>query len=131
MTKIVSNFETNPKLKFSKLLYHMFRISNFVFEIYALFRYNRATMAYKCDNCGKGRMVGQKHKHHAGVAGGRWIKRAPHTQKIFKPNLHSARLIIGGTSKTLRLCTKCLRILKNSGKKKEEVVETPVIQSAI
>lgn len=81
-------------------------------------------MALKCDNCHKGIMVGKQHKHHAGVAGGRWRKRAPVTQKIFSPNLHSARIVINGVGKRMKLCTKCLRILK--GTKKVEV-QTPIV----
>lgn len=69
-------------------------------------------MAMKCDNCGKGRVVGRQHRHHKGVAGGRWLKRAPKTQKIFQPNLHWARIKVGGGVKRMRLCTKCLRLLK-------------------
>src|SRR3989344_5475589 len=66
-------------------------------------------MAMKCDMCGKGRMVGKQHKHHPGVAGGRWKRRAPKTQKIFKPNLHSSRILVGTTYQRMKLCTKCLR----------------------
>lgn len=69
-------------------------------------------MAYKCENCKKGIMVGRQHKHHPGVAGGRWKKRAPQTRKVFKPNLHLARVFINGAYKRMKLCTKCLRILK-------------------
>ena len=39
------------------------------------------------------------------------------TRKIFKPNLHTARITIGGASKKLRLCTKCLRMLKKATSK--------------
>lgn len=70
------------------------------------------TMAYKCDMCGKGKMIGQQHKHHPGVAGGRWKKRAPHVQKVFKPNLHTARILVGTVRQTMKLCTKCLRRAK-------------------
>lgn len=87
-------------------------------------------MALQCDNCQKGRMVGKQHKHHAGVAGGRWRKRAPVTQKIFSPNLHSARIVVDGVGKRMRLCTKCLRILKGTKKVKVEIspiVEIPVV----
>ena len=69
-------------------------------------------MAMKCFNCHKGRMVGRQHTHHPGVAGGRWKKRAPKTQKIFKPNLHWAKVKINGMMKRVRLCTKCLRRAK-------------------
>lgn len=34
------------------------------------------------------------------------------TRKIFKPNLHSAKVMVNGVSKKMRLCTKCLRLLK-------------------
>ena len=36
------------------------------------------------------------------------------TRKIFKPNLHSARIIVGGTAKRVRLCTKCVRKFKEA-----------------
>ncbi len=55
----------------------------------------------KCYNCGKGIMVG----HNVSHAKNR-------TRKVFKPNLHSARVVIDGTSMKIRLCTKCLRDLK-------------------
>lgn len=45
------------------------------------------------------------------------------TRKVFKPNLHFARINFGGTSKRVRLCTKCLRMLKGT-KKKKEVIST-------
>ena len=82
-------------------------------------------MAYKCDMCEKGRMVGKQHRHHAGVAGNRWNRRAPKTQKIFKPNLHVARILIDGIKQKMKLCTKCLRIAKAaviSAKTKTSVV---------
>lgn len=56
----------------------------------------------RCYNCGKGIMVG----HNVSHAKNR-------TRKIFKPNLHSARVIVDGTSMRVRLCTKCLRLVKN------------------
>ncbi|MBI2033276.1 MAG: hypothetical protein HYT10_02315 [Candidatus Levybacteria bacterium] len=75
-------------------------------------------MGNKCFNCGKGIMIGKQHKHHPGVAGGRWKKRAPKTQKIFKPNLHWAKVLVGNNMKRVRLCTKCLRIAKAAQKEK-------------
>jgi len=73
----------------------------------------------KCFNCGKGVMYGQSHKHHSGVAGGRWKRRAQRTRKIFKPNLHVARIQFGNLKKTVRLCTKCLRLLRKTNKSVE------------
>jgi large subunit ribosomal protein L28 len=60
-------------------------------------------MAAQCFNCGKGIMYG----HNVSHAKNR-------TRKIFKPNLHPARIMINGVAKKVKLCTKCQRILKAS-----------------
>jgi ribosomal protein L28 len=65
-----------------------------------------------CFLCHKGSMAGKQHKHHPGVAGGRWKKRAPKTPKLFKPNLHAAHMLVDGVNRKVRLCTKCLRLVK-------------------
>ncbi len=64
---------------------------------------------YKCDACGKGIIVGQNSAHKAG---GGWAMRAPATRKVWKPNLHKVRVKVGGQTRRLRLCTKCLRQTK-------------------
>ena len=58
-------------------------------------------MAYRCEKCGKGVQYGHNVSHS---------KRR--TRKIFKPNLHWARIYMGGVTKRMRLCTKCLRLVK-------------------
>jgi large subunit ribosomal protein L28 len=87
-------------------------------------------MAMKCDFCGKGRMVGRQHRHHKGVAGGRWLKRAPKTQRIFLPNLHVARVVINGVKKKVKLCTRCLRKAKKPQEKIQKASETPQVATA-
>jgi large subunit ribosomal protein L28 len=57
-------------------------------------------MALICFNCGKGIMYG----HNVSHAKNR-------TRKIFKPNLHSAKILIGNAYKRVKLCTKCQRLL--------------------
>ncbi len=52
-------------------------------------------------NCGKGVMYGHNVSHS---------KRR--TRKIFKPNLHSARIQTTTGFVRLKLCTKCLRTIK-------------------
>ena len=69
-------------------------------------------MALKCGNCGKGIMYG----HNVSHAKNR-------TRRIFKPNLHTVKVNVGGQRKTMRLCTKCLRIWKNATKPQVKVVE--------
>jgi large subunit ribosomal protein L28 len=60
-------------------------------------------MAMRCANCDKGVMYG----HNVSHAKNR-------TRKIFRPNLHAARVVVGTNSKRVRLCTKCLRMYKKS-----------------
>jgi large subunit ribosomal protein L28 len=60
-------------------------------------------MAATCFNCGKGVMYG----HNVSHAKNR-------TRKIFKPNLHNTRIIVGGTAKRVKLCTKCVRKFKGA-----------------
>jgi large subunit ribosomal protein L28 len=60
-------------------------------------------MAMRCANCNKGVMYG----HNVSHAKNR-------TRKIFKPNLHAARIQINGQGMRVRLCTKCLRMYKKA-----------------
>ncbi len=60
-------------------------------------------MAFRCVNCNKGVMYGHTVSHAKN-----------RTRKRFKPNLHSARISIGGISRRVNLCTKCLRMYKRS-----------------
>ncbi len=68
-------------------------------------------MAMKCENCGKGIMVG----HNVSHAKNR-------TRKVFKPNLHNTRTLIDGVSRRVKLCTKCLRVLKRGVIKEKELL---------
>ena len=77
-------------------------------------------MGMKCANCGKGVMYG----HNVSHAKNR-------TRKIFKPNLHSARIMINGTSRKLRLCTKCLRMFKNVAKEASKEATPAVSAEAV
>jgi len=63
-------------------------------------------MANRCDICGKGPQFGQniRHKHS-----GSWALRAPKTKRIWLPNLQTARVAINGTTRTIKVCTKCLK----------------------
>lgn len=73
--------------------------------------------------------MGKSHKHHPGVAGARWKKRAPKVQKIFKPNLQAARIPVGGNMKTVKLCIKCKRLYRELMNTSTKVVSKPQIAS--
>jgi large subunit ribosomal protein L28 len=70
-------------------------------------------MAFKCDNCKKGVMYGHAVSHAKN-----------RTRRLFKPNLHFARVAINGIGKRLRLCTKCLRTYKKSLKEEKILPQT-------
>lgn len=76
-------------------------------------------MAYICDNCGKGKVVGRQSSHGRGVAGKRWKKRAQKTLKVFKPNLQKVAVMISGKSVQMKLCSDCISKFKNTGKIKK------------
>lgn len=63
----------------------------------------------ECYHCGKTSLYGRSHTHHRGVAGGRWKKRAPKTQRIFKPNLQKMEILEKGDLKTVKMCAKCIK----------------------
>ncbi len=65
-----------------------------------------------CFNCDKGAVRGRSHTHHRGVAGGRWLKRAPKTQRVFKPNLQRVTIVVQGNQAAIKLCTKCIKRIK-------------------
>src|SRR3989344_2916357 len=66
---------------------------------------------FKCHNCGKGIMIG----HNVSHAKNR-------TRKVFKPNLHPAKITVSGTTMRVRLCTKCLRDLRGRSARAKKVL---------
>jgi len=65
-----------------------------------------------CFHCGKGVLMGRTHTHHRGVAGGRWKKRAPKIQRVFRANLQVVNIVLNGKVKRVKLCTSCLKRVK-------------------
>jgi large subunit ribosomal protein L28 len=72
---------------------------------------------YKCYNCGKGNMVG----HNVSHAKNR-------TRKVFKPNLHPARITVDGTSMRVRLCTKCIRLVRGNDTRSKKALEASKVE---
>jgi large subunit ribosomal protein L28 len=60
----------------------------------------------KCDICGRGTVFGRniRHKHS-----GRWVRKAPRTNRMYHTNVHKQTLIIDGTPIRAKVCTRCLR----------------------
>lgn len=49
------------------------------------------------------------------------------TRRIFKPNLHSARILVRGVYKRVKLCTSCLRMYKGKTSKAKKVELVPQV----
>ena len=62
-------------------------------------------VAFRCDRCGK-----------APASGSNVSFSMRHTKRRFRPNIQSARLVIGGEQKRVRICTRCLRTYYKSAK---------------
>jgi len=55
-------------------------------------------MAFKCDICGKGPLVGNQVSHANNK-----------TKKRTLPNLQRVRAVVDGVNQRLRVCTRCLK----------------------
>ena len=56
-------------------------------------------MAARCDICGKGPMVGN-HVSHANNK----------KKRRFNPNLRRVRALVDGTTRRIKVCTKCIKL---------------------
>ena len=52
----------------------------------------------KCDICGKGVSFGQNVSHSNRK-----------TNRVWKPNIRKVKAVVDGTSKTVNVCSRCLR----------------------
>jgi len=69
-------------------------------------------MAYACAICGKKPQMGNQvtHRGKAKYLGGVGTKVTGISRRQFRPNLQKVHVTTsGGTSKTLRVCTRCIR----------------------
>lgn len=74
-------------------------------------------MALKCDICNKHSVAGGTHKHHRGVAGGQWKRRATHTKRSIGVNLHMVTMSIHGVTARVQACAKCIKRVRFDNKK--------------
>ena len=61
----------------------------------------------KCDICDKRTAFGRNIRHHTRAS--KWLRKAPRTNRQFKPNVHKKRLLIDGRRQRVNICTRCLR----------------------
>ncbi|MEQ8791964.1 MAG: 50S ribosomal protein L28 [Pirellulaceae bacterium] len=83
-------------------------------------------MARSCEVCGKGPQMGNsvETRGKAKYLGGVGTKVTGITRRKFKPNLQNVKVTVGrGTTKTMRVCTQCLR----SGAVRKVVRQKPFV----
>lgn len=71
-----------------------------------------------CEICKKKSLIQKSGAHQYG---GGWAMRATKKRAVWQVNLHSVKVTYKGVRKTMRLCTKCLRRVKEEMKKLQEV----------
>ena len=80
-----------------------------------------------CEICKKGSQIQKSGAHQYG---GGWAMRAAKKRAVWQVNLHTVKVTYQGVRKTMRLCTKCLRRVKNQMqakivKKQENIEQAP------
>ena len=65
-------------------------------------------MARKCEICGKGTVAVTM--FHVKVSKKKGVgQHIVTTKRVFKPNIVSVKSLVNGTTKTIKVCTRCLR----------------------
>lgn len=65
----------------------------------------------QCEFCGKSKQFGRyiRHKHSIG-----WALRAPKKPRVFNPNVQKTKIMIDGSMRSVKICTRCLRTLQKA-----------------
>lgn len=68
-------------------------------------------MARRCEICGKGTVAGNNvpRKGQAKKKGGVGQHIGVKTKRVFKPNIVKVKANVNGTTKTIKVCTRCLK----------------------
>lgn len=76
-------------------------------------------MAFKCDNCGKSRMMGHRVSHAKN-----------RTNHAFKPNIQKKTIVVAGKKLSMKLCTSCIKLLRKVKKDQAAKVEAAAVATA-
>lgn len=70
-------------------------------------------MAMKCVNCNKGISYGHRVSHAKN-----------RSNRLFKPNLQYARIVVGGKKVRMKLCANCIKLYRKNHKETKLKVES-------
>lgn len=71
-------------------------------------------MAYRCDICGKSKQFG----HNVSFSQRK-------TNRVWKPNLQVKRMVVGNAKVKLKVCTQCLRTVRNKEQAEQQKATSP------
>lgn len=74
-------------------------------------------MSRQCEVCGKATVAGKRIQHHHSIG---WRFKAPRKNRVFKPNLRKVKAEIGGSVKSISVCMKCYKKLRQDYEAKEQ-----------
>lgn len=77
-------------------------------------------MAFKCDNCGKGRMMGHRVSHAKN-----------RTNHAFKPNIQSKRIVVNGVMRRFKLCANCIKLARFRAKQAAKTAQEAPVASSV
>ncbi len=75
-------------------------------------------MARKCELTGRKTVAGKSRRHQRGKAGGvsgPWSRKAPATNRTFKPNLVKVQVLVDGKSQRMKISHKAYKRLRKFG----------------
>ncbi len=78
-----------------------------------------------CDICDKHTRFGRRIRLQARTSN--WARRAPKTNRQFRPNVHKKKIYLDGRWQRVNICTRCLRT--ESRRMQEQGVPYPVTTS--
>ncbi|MBN1618818.1 50S ribosomal protein L28 [Candidatus Dojkabacteria bacterium] len=69
-------------------------------------------MSKVCDICKKSTVYGNRDTHHHATG---WAHSAPNRVHKTRPNLRTAKLLVNGVMKRVKVCMKCYKSLSKKG----------------
>jgi ribosomal protein L28 len=91
-------------------------------------------MARLCELTGRKTRAGKRRRHQRGSAGGAtggaWSKKAQATNRVFRPNLTTVRVLVDGKPQQMKLSMKAYKRIRKFGRLGNVTLPVAAIQAA-